>query len=128
MLLRQNKGWADGQYSLVAGHADGGESMTAAIIREAREEAGVELKPEDLHMVHVMHLKSNDERVNFFFETDTWEGTIQNKEPHKCGELCWFPLGQLPENTIPYVREAIRCCVEHIPYSEYGWAEDPLKI
>lgn len=128
MLLRQNTGWADGQYSLVAGHADGGEPMRAAIIREAREEAGIELKPEDLRMIHAMHLKSNDERANFFFEADRWEGELENKEPHKCAELKWFPADKLPENTIPYVREAIQFCVVGVPYSELGWSKDDLNI
>ena len=66
LLRRFNTGWQDGKYSVPAGHVEAGESVTAAAIREAGEELGVCLKPEMLEVIHVMHRKSNDERVDFF--------------------------------------------------------------
>ena len=48
MMKRQNTGYMDGMYALVAGHVEVGESFKAAIIREAKEEVGITLKEENL--------------------------------------------------------------------------------
>ncbi|ASS74889.1 NUDIX hydrolase [Tumebacillus algifaecis] len=107
LLRRANTGYEDGNYSVVAGHLDGYESVIQAAIREAREEAGVEIDPADVQMVGVMHRLSNDERVDFFVEIVRWTGEIWNREPNKCDDLRWFAWDALPDNLIPYVRRAL---------------------
>src|SRR3990167_3417995 len=83
LLKRCNTGYEDGNYSMIAGHVEEGETFTDAIIREAYEEANIRLKAEDLKVVHVMHRKSIDsERVDVFFAADKWDGSIENKEFH----------------------------------------------
>jgi len=129
---RFNTGYEDGKYSLVAGHVDKGETFTQAIIREAKEEAGVVLKPENLKVVHIMHRDSRadnpagvaegiNERIDAFFTAEKWDGEIENKEPNKCDDLSWFDLNNLPDNIIPYVVQAINCIKNKEFYSEYGW-------
>ena len=121
LLRRFNTGYEDGNYSLVAGHVDAGETVTQAAVREAFEEAGITLQPENLEVVHVMHRKSNDERVDFFMRVNDWEGEIRNLEPEKCDDLAWFPLAGMPANLIPCVRRAIENYQQGIFYSEFGW-------
>ena len=121
LLRRYNTGYEDGKYSLVAGHIDAGETVTQAAIREANEEAGVRLLPDDLRVAHVMNRKSNDERIDFFIEVRHWDGEISNREPEKCDHLAWFPLTALPDNMIPYVRAALERCQQGLNYSEFGW-------
>lgn len=124
ILKRQNTGYEDGNYSLVAGHVDEGETFTDAVIREAYEEANIILKPQNLKVIHVMHRKSLDSiRVDVFFTATSWEGEIINKEPKKCSELIWIDIKKLPENTILYIREAIKNIQNKIFYSEIGWGE-----
>jgi ADP-ribose pyrophosphatase YjhB (NUDIX family) len=121
LLRRFNTGYQDGKYSVVAGHLDAGETVIQAAIREAGEEAGVRLQPEDLRVAHVMNRKSEDERIDFFIEVRRWAGEIVNAEPEKCDALAWFPLDCLPENMIPYVKAALQRCQQGLYYSEFGW-------
>lgn len=125
LLRRYNTGYEDGNYSLVAGHVDSGETFTMCIVREAQEEAGIVLDPQDLKVAHVMHRNSgttqNHERIDIFFVTERWGGEVINKEPHKCDDLSWFDRDALPENVIPYVRFAIENIRKNVFYSEYGW-------
>jgi len=125
LLRRFNTGYEDGKYSLVAGHVDLGETFTQCIIRESKEEAGILLKPEDLKVVHVMHRNSdaseNNERVDVFFIAGKWDGEITNKEPHKCDDLSWFDLDDIPENIIPYIKQVLEKIKNKIYYSEHGW-------
>lgn len=122
LLRRLNTGYEDGKYGLVAGHADGGETMTQAMIREAKEEAGMDLIKDNLKLVLTMHRWCGDhERIDLFFSSDEWYGEIKNMEPHKCDDLSWFSLNQLPENTIPYIRSAINCYLKGEKYCEFGW-------
>jgi 8-oxo-dGTP diphosphatase len=121
LLRRFNTGYEDGNYGLVAGHADGNERATDAMCREALEEAGLVIKPKDLKFVHFMHRRQDDERADVFFTTDKWEGVPKNMEPGKCDDLSWFALDNLPPNTIAYIKEVVENFQKDIYYSEFGW-------
>ena len=121
MLRRYNTGYEDGNYSVVAGHIDGGEQLKTAMIRETREEAGITISPEDLTVVGVMHFREEEEYVSFFLHASRYSGKIANMEPHKCDDLCWFDLDDLPPNTIPYVRRAIQNYRNGEWFFSFGW-------
>jgi ADP-ribose pyrophosphatase YjhB (NUDIX family) len=121
LLRRFNTGYEDGNYSIVAGHSDGNEDVKSAMIREAREEAGIEIKPNNIQFAGVMHRKSDDERIDFFFSADSWDGEIVNMEPQKCDDLSWFEIDNLPSNVIPYIKKAIRNYISGVQFDTYGW-------
>ncbi len=125
LLRRANTGYADGQYSVVAGHLDGNESVYAAIQREATEEAGIHIALPDLTVVGVMHRNAETatdrEGIDFFLTARQWSGTVRNTEPAKCDDLSWFALDHLPPNTVPYVRQAISNFQAGIFFDTLGW-------
>jgi 8-oxo-dGTP pyrophosphatase MutT (NUDIX family) len=127
LLRRFNTGYEDGNYSVPAGHLDGNEPISSAMVREASEEAGISISTSDLRVVHVMHRRSpavdgnSNERIDFFLTASTWKGDPRIMEPNKCDELNWFPINDLPSNVIPYIRQALDCYRKGSRYSEFGW-------
>jgi 8-oxo-dGTP diphosphatase len=121
LLRRSGTDYEDGKLSVVAGHIDGGETAREAICREAREEAGIELAPNDLAFAGVVHRADRGERVSFFFTATRWQGEVRNMEPHKASELAWCPLDALPDDMVPYVRQAIERWRRGELYGESGW-------
>ncbi len=129
LLRRAHTGYQDGKYSLIAGHLEGDELATSAIVREAKEEAGITIDPTDLTFVHLGHRLTRNqpgqERVDIFFEASNWRGDIQNQEPNKCDDLSWYPRGKLPTNMVPFVRRVFEDIARNISYSEY--LEEPTE-
>jgi 8-oxo-dGTP diphosphatase len=123
LMRRQNTGYLDGMYGLVAGHLDGGETATQAALRECLEEAGVRLLSEQVRPVHSSHRRSDDGREYFdiYFDVLTWSGEPVIAEPDKCDDLLWAALDALPVNTVPHVRHALAEIARGAAYSEFGW-------
>ncbi|SHF22547.1 NUDIX domain-containing protein [Seinonella peptonophila] len=89
LLRRYNTGYEDGNYSVVAGHLDGEETVKQVAIREAKEEAGVHLKEENVEIVGVMHRKKDDERIDFFACVTEWKVTFKTWN-HINAMICAF--------------------------------------
>lgn len=122
LLRRYNTGYEDGNYSVVAGHLDGNESVLRAMQRETLEEAGIAICEKDLRIVHVMHRKAKDrESIDYFLTCKNYTGKIQIMEKDKCDELAFYPLDNLPSNVIPYVKQAIEYYQNGKSFSIYGW-------
>lgn len=119
---RANTGFEDGNYSVPAGHVDGGEQIRDAMIREAMEEIGVSIANDSLRSVPVKHRNcAGHERLDYFFSVTNWYGAVTNREPEKCGGLFWADLDGLPSNLIAYVRAAIAHYQNGVTFSESGW-------
>lgn len=121
LLHRFNTGYEDGNYSVPAGHLDGDEPVRVAAQREALEEIGVRIKVDDIAFANVMHRLEGDERVDFFVHIKAWDVEPFNAEPDKCDELRWCDVAALPENTIPYVKQAIQNFRDGVVFEEFGW-------
>jgi len=119
---RANSNYHNGMYGLVSGHMDGNELGTTAMIREAKEEAGIDLVAQDLKFVHIVHRlgrESGSEYIDIFYEAHNWVGQITNVEPNKCSDLSWFPIDHLPKDIIPVIKNVLDGVKNHEYYSEY---------
>jgi 8-oxo-dGTP diphosphatase len=122
LLRRFQTGYKDGFYNVPSGHVDGNESAISAACREAKEEVGVDIKPEWLKLVHTMHEKAEEhERLNLGFMVDHYNGVIRNAEPHKCDELLWAYIHELPDNIVSSVRGIIENTDQGKPYSDLNF-------
>lgn len=114
---RFNTGWQDGNYGLPSGHLEPDETIVDALLRETKEEIGINLKKEDVSLVHTMHRKSI--YIDFYFVAKNWIDEPKNMEPNKCDDLGWFPINNLPENIVPSVKFAIENFKKGVSFSEF---------
>lgn len=112
ILLQKRKGsklWP-GYYALPAGHIDEGETQYDALVREAKEELGIEVNPNDIINNYVV-LRRNffeidgkilEPYIDYYFEIKKYNGVPKIIEEDKCDELLWADVNNLPEPFINY--------------------------
>ena len=112
LQLRQNTGFRDGHWALLAGHVEPEESVYEAAVRETYEESGVRVRASDLIALTTVHrtLRGGgpiEQRCDFFFGATAWEGTPSIREPGKCADMRWWPLDSLPDPMPPHERTVL---------------------
>ena len=92
--------------------------------REAAEEAGIVLDPEDVRALTTVH-RSNDvggplleQRVDFFFTARRWTGEPVVGEPGKNAGLRWFALDAPPDPMPPHERVVLHLLAAHLAGGE----------
>lgn len=98
LLLKRSREPEAGCWGIQGGAVEFGETIEAAIVREVREELGVE--SEILTLLGVTnHILANGDIhwVSPVFLMSI-AGIPENREPHKHSDLQWFDLTALPEN------------------------------
>ena len=127
LMRRAGTNYGAGCLAFPAGHVDLGETPTASIIRETREELGIMVPPTGLTPAGVMFRRSLEPRVDFFFTANTWDGTPRICEPHKCTELIWGDPVNLPPSTLDYIGPAIANLDYGRHFCEHGWPAPPVE-
>jgi len=90
-----------GKWEFPGGSVEFGETLEHALVREVMEEYGFEI--EVLSLLDVVNHIIPDEKQHWVspsFLCRIITGTPAIREPHKCDEIGWFSLDQLPENEL----------------------------
>ena len=124
LTRRYNTGYEDGKYTLPGGHVEKGEEIKVAMAREAKEDVGVDLNPNDLVITHVFDRKVNDdvEYIDFVVETDKWQGTPEIMEKDQCDDIIWADIDKIPDNTIQFNKDVLTKKYDF--YIPYGWQDE----
>lgn len=126
-MRRANTGYADGQWSVPAGHVEQGETLVQACRRETIEEIDVDLAIRAFTPVLIQHKYDTDgeERIDVFFRADLPAGSrARIAEPQSCDMLAWRQLDGPPIPLIPYVANALDMIVSGGgPVSYFGFDE-----
>lgn len=121
ILLQRRQGtklWS-GFLALPAGHIDEGENAYGAIVREAKEELGIDIDITNIVDTFIVNRinKSLLPYYDVYFEISGYEGVLNIKEPEKCSELVWCDINNLPSDMIDYEVEAIKNNLNGIKFS-----------
>lgn len=122
---RHNTGFMDGKWDLsCSGHVEHGESMSQAAAREAKEELGVVISPDKIKFFVFVHKREEERDLTYcnpYFVCTEFSGEPRVCEQHKCSEIKWFDLDNLPDDLINDRKQAIKAYLEGVHYIEYGW-------
>jgi len=120
-IKRKNTGWEDGKYDLIAGHVEQGEKLAEAAIREAKEEADIAIKKENLELVHILSLKRKDgDALYGYFVAKVWEGEPRAVEAEKSDGCEWIKKSEIQNREVlDIIKQAFRHIEKGVMYSEY---------
>jgi len=103
--VRNNVGW----WSKPGGRVEYGETAIRMVKREIKEETNINIDVWG-QLPHTDHIikKEGQHWVAINFIANYKSGLLKNNEPHKCEELKWFSLDDLPKKIEQTTKEAIK--------------------
>ena len=106
------------------GHVDKDESLKMAVVREAREELGINIEEVKFAtLIHKYEPSSGNTYFNAYFVAGSYIGIPSIEEPEKCTDLQWFDIKYLRIDFINERKQALQNFLSGIAYDEYGWSD-----
>jgi 8-oxo-dGTP diphosphatase len=91
-------------WALPGGHLEFNERLVDAACREANEDMGLALMPEQLQLVSIVDDLQPENGIHYVhvsFELKDADVEPKLMEPERCEEWRYFPLSDLPDNFFP---------------------------
>lgn len=109
--LLQNRKKADWKgLTLPGGHIEKNESIVDAVIREMKEETGLEIRNPKLCGIKQFPIE-NGRYIVFLFQTDEFSGEVQSSAE---GEMLWVNKADLPKlDTVDDLPELLRVITDN---------------
>lgn len=109
LLLHRRGNHGAGTWSAPGGHLEYGETFEECAIREAREEAGIDIS--DLRFIGVRNDIFEEEKkhsVTLSMRSGKYEGEPKIMEPDVFDDIGWFPLTSLPNPLFPSMERFLK--------------------
>lgn len=105
----RHRKWSPDNWDLVGGHAEKGEGLDIALVRECQEEVG--LSPLAFNEVATLYEEDDKDRGSPFhiYVVRQWTGGVAKLLGHEHSELDWFTAGDIEalELAMPEYREVL---------------------
>jgi len=125
LARRSGTGYHDGEWSLPAGHLEGGEDALTGLARELREELLIDISRAACRLVLVMHRAREHaddlEYLDLFFEVHQRFGEPTIGEPERCSQLLWCGRQHRPPDVIGYVAQGFDAISRGELFAGHGW-------
>ena len=111
--------WFNNRFQIPAWHIDGNEKISEALIREMKEELGINIIKYNL--IHTVYRIFEDwrEYIDFYFEIINYNWKIIIWEPDKCSELIYKDINNLDSiNLLKHDEVALKNIKNNINFSE----------
>ena len=102
VLLQQRRKHPGFGLEVLSGGRVDDETPIQAIVRELKEEIGIDANPNCLYPVHFGTdiLESGEPMIMLYYAAQIVRGSERNMEPAKCAGLVWYDCEELPRNNM----------------------------
>jgi mutator protein MutT len=95
----EHREWYPGVWDLPGGHIEAGEAPQGALVRELREELGIDIDPPSRPADAIV---ADVELSTAIWLVDRWESEVRNLAPAEHDAVEWFNLAELSELSLAH--------------------------
>lgn len=110
-----------GGVTFPGGHIEKGESFVGSVIREIKEETGLDIKNPKICGVKQWYVKKNVRYLVFFYKTNEFSGTLKSSEE---GDVFWIRRDELKNYKLSSDFEEMYRIFADDNLQEFQWSEE----